>query len=182
MISAKQVFVALAQQVFRHRALVFSGKERTFQMCAQKLRAFAPVAHDVCNRAEAFFGRFGRIGQHAGVERRHALRREERRNPAQARFVRRVHIHARSAMRMHIDKAWCKPHAARVDNPRVIVGQVLADLCDQRVFTEHVRPRKLSILINARVFDQELIHPRFSFQRKVRWRYVGALPQPPPET
>ena len=100
----------------------------------------------------------------------------------QARFVRRVHIHARSAMRMHIDKARRKPHAARVDNPRVIVGQVLADLCDQRIFTEHVRPRKLSILINARVFDQELIHPRFSFQRKVRWRYVGALPQPPPET
>ena len=168
LVRAQQVFVAFAQQVLRHRALVFLREERPFQVRAQKLRAFAAVAHDVCNRAEALFGRLLRIGQHACVECGHALRREERRDFAQTRFVRRVHVHARRAVRVHVDKARRKAHAARVDDVRFVVGQVFADLCNQRIFAKHICPRELSVLIDARVFDQELIHPRFSFQRKVR--------------
>ena len=82
LIIAQEVLVAFAEQMLGHRALVFLREERAFQMCAQKLRAHAAVAHDVGNRAQTPFGGLGRVGQHAGVERRHALRRKERRNLA----------------------------------------------------------------------------------------------------
>ena len=82
LIVAQKVLVAFAEQMLGHRALVFLREERAFQMCAQKLRAHAAVAHDVGNRAQTPFGGLGRVGQHAGVERRHALRRKERRNLA----------------------------------------------------------------------------------------------------
>ena len=158
LIRAQQILVALAQQRFRHGALVFLREERPFQMRAQELRAHAPVAHHVGDRAEAFFGGIRRIGQHARVERRHALRREERRNLAQPRLVRRVHIHARRAVRVYVDEPRHKAQAVRLNDARFPVGQVFADLRNQRVPAEHVGAHKLPVLINARILNQELIH------------------------
>ena len=158
LIRAQQILVALAQQRFRHGALVFLREERPFQMRAQELRAHAPVAHHIGNRAEAFFGGLRRIGQHARVERRHALRREERRNPAQSRLVRRVHVHARRAMRVHVDEPRHKAQAVRLNDARFLIGQVFADLRNQRVPAKHVGAHELPVLINARILNQELIH------------------------
>ena len=158
LVIAQEVFVSFAEQVFGHCALIFLREERSFQVCAQKLSALSTVAHDVLYRAETLFGRFGRIGQHAGVERGHALRRKERGNLTQTRFIRGVDIDACRAMGMDVDESGGKAHAARVDDLCVVIGQVLANLCDKCILAKHIGADKPSIPIHARILNQELIH------------------------
>ena len=62
------------------------------------------------------------------------------------------------AVRVHVDEPRHKAQAVRLNDARFPVGQVFADLRDQRVHAKHVGAHELPVLINARILNQELIH------------------------
>ena len=92
----------------RHGALVFLREERALpDATPRQLRAHAGVAHDSwqSRRWHASVA-LRRVGQHAARGTPVTpWRREERRDPAQARLVGGVHVHARRAVRVHVDEA-----------------------------------------------------------------------------
>ena len=61
-------------------------------------------------------------------------------------------------MRVHVDEPRHKAQAVRLNDVRFPVGQVFADLRNQRVPAKHVGAHELPVLINARILNQELIH------------------------
>ena len=61
-------------------------------------------------------------------------------------------------MRVHVDEPRHKAQAVRLNDARFLIGQVFADLRNQRVTAKHVGAHELPVLINARILNQELIH------------------------
>ena len=61
-------------------------------------------------------------------------------------------------MRVHVDEPRHKAQTVRLNDARLLIGQVFADLRNQRIPAKHVGAHELPVLINARILNQELIH------------------------